>query len=444
VATFVEVAGGPRRHGAVTFARPPYAPATLSGPPSPPARHDPYLALRNANYRAFLGGFLPASTGLQMLATALGWEVWDRTHDKLLLGYLGLARAIPVVLLVLPAGHLADLRNRRRILIATQTSFALLCALLALVSGASAPLWLLFALVVATGCTRSFHGPARNALLPLLVTNDELQNAATWNSGAFQFAAVVGPLLAGGMIDLCGAAWPVYGATAGLCAFAALQATRLRPREQASGGGRFTLAAMTAGAEHLWREKTVLAAIALDLFAVLLGGATALLPVYQEQLGVGAVGLGAMKAAPDVGALLVAVVLAHRPPFRRAGPALLLNVAGFGAATIAFGLSTSFPLSLLLLALLGGFDNVSVVIRSVLVQIRTPDQLRGRVGAVNSLFIECSNELGAFESGLVAWLFDSAVVSVVSGGIGTIAVVLGIAWRWPEIRRLGRIEPPAG
>ena len=150
-----------------------------------------------------------------------------------------------------------------------------------------------------------------------------------------------------------------------------------------------------------------------------------------------------MKAAPDVGALLVALVLAHRPPFRRAGPALLLNVAGFGAATIAFGLSTSFPLSLLLLALLGGFDNVSVVIRSVLVQVRTPDQVRGRVGAVNSLFIECSNELGAFESGLVAWLFDSAVVSVVSGGIGTIAVVLGIAWRWPEIRRLGRIEPPS-
>jgi len=415
----------------------------LSGPPSPPARHDPYLALRNANYRAFLGGFLPASTGLQMLATALGWEVWNRTHDELLLGYLGLARAIPVVLLVLPAGHLADLRDRRRILISTQSSFAVLCALLALVSGAAAPLWLLFAIVVATGCTRSFHGPARNALLPQLVADRELQNAATWNSGAFQLAALAGPLLAGGLIDLCGGAWPVYATTSALCGIAALQALRLRPAARAGGGGRFSLASMTAGASHLGREKTVLAAIALDLFAVLLGGAAALLPVYQDRLGVGAIGLGALKAAPEVGALLVALVLAHRPPFQRAGPALLLSVAGFGAATIGFGLSTSFPLSLLLLAALGGLDNVSVVIRSVLVQVRTPEQLRGRVSAVNSLFIECSNELGAFESGLVAKLCG-AVFSVVSGGVGTIAVVLGIAWLSPEVRRLQRIEPPAG
>jgi hypothetical protein len=199
---------------------------------------------------------------------------------------------------------------------------------------------------------------------------------------------------------------------------------------------------MTAGAGHLWREKTVLAAITLDLFAVLLGGATALMPVYAKDiLGVGPVGLGALKAAPFVGAFLMALVLAHRPPFKRAGMSLLLSVAGFGVATIVFGVSTWFPLSLAMLIVLGGLDNISVVIRHVLVQVRTPDALRGRVSAVNSVFIESSNELGAFESGLVAKLFGP-IFSVVSGGIGTMLVVAGIAWLWPEVRRLGRLEEP--
>ncbi len=408
--------------------------------------HDPYLALRNGNYRAFALGFLTSSAGLQMLATALAWEVYERTHDALHLGYLGLARAIPVVLLALPAGQIADVFDRRRVLFATQVGFAVWCALLALASHAAAPLWVTYLLLVLTGCTRSCNAPSRNGLVPLLVgggehASAELHSAMTWNSGVFQLSAIGGPMLAGGLIAATGVAWPVFATTSLLCAIAAIAALRLRPRPQQRGDGRFTLASMTAGAGFLLREKTVLAALALDLFAVLLGGATALMPVYAEMLDAGPVGLGALRAAPYVGALLMALVLAHRRPFAHAGPALLWSVAGFGAATIGFGLSTSLPLSLLLLVLLGGLDNISVVVRSVLVQVRTPDHLRGRVGAVNSLFIESSNELGAFESGLVARLW-SPVASVVSGGIGTILVVAGIAWLWPEVRRLGRIEAP--
>ena len=404
-----------------------------------PRAHDPLLALRNRDYRAFAIGFLLSGMGLQMLATGIGWEIWERTKDELMLGYIGLARALPVLVLALPAGQAADVFDRRIVLFLTQVAFAVCCALLTLSSASSAPLWVAYTLLVLTGCARSCNAPARNGLVPLLVGPGELHNAMTWNSALFQFAAVTGPLLGGLLIDVCGAAWPVYAATTVCCAGAAVQALRLRPRPQQRAEGRFTLASMTAGAGFLLREKTVLATLLLDLFAVLLGGATALMPVFADRMDVGAVGLGALRAAPYVGAFLMALLLAHRPPFVRAGRALLLSVAGFGVLTIAFGLSTWFPLSLLLLAGLGALDNISVVVRSVLVQVRTPDDLRGRVNAVNSVCIESSNELGAFESGLVARLFGP-VASVVSGGIGTIAVVLGIAWLWPEVRRLGRLE----
>lgn len=375
-----------------------------------------------------------------MLSLGLAWEVYERTHDPLHLGFLGLARAVPVLLLALPAGHAADIYDRRRMLIGTQAVFGVLAAALALCSHNQGPLWLLYVLVALTGITRSAHGPSRSSLMPLLVPPEQLHNALTWNSGVFQLSAVGGPLVSGLLIQSTGQAWPVYALTAVLCSIAAATSTRLRPRpSERVAGTRYTLAGIGAGMNHLLREKTVLAALALDLFAVLLGGATALMPIYAEILGVGAVGLGALKAAPYVGAFLVAVLLAHRPPFARAGRALLWSVAGFGLATIGFGLSTSFWLSLVLLLILGGLDNVSVVIRSVLVQVRTPDALRGRVSAVNSLFIEASNELGAYESGQVATWFGP-VFSVVSGGVGTLLVVGWVAWKWPELRGLGQIE----
>lgn len=402
--------------------------------------HDAYAALRVGNYRRFVGGFGVSSTGLQMLSMALGWEVYERTNDPLHLGYIGLARALPVAALALPAGHLIDRFSRRWVLVATQFVMGLVAVMLAIWSHAQAPLWVVYVLLVLLACGRVFNGPSRATLLPLIVPLGVFGNAATWNSAAFQVSAVAGPLLGGVLIKAMGSAWAVYATSAGGCFFFAVLGATLRPSVQQREAGAFTLRSMTAGLSHLWREKNILAAIALDLFAVLLGGATALMPVYAKDiLHVDAVGLGLLRAAPFVGAAAMAWVMAHRPPFAHAGRLLLWSVAGFGACMIVFGLSTSIVLSLTVLALGGALDNVSVVIRHVLVQLRTPDYLRGRVSSVNSVFIESSNELGAFESGAVAKLFGP-VFSVVSGGVGTLLVVLGVAWLIPQVRRLSLLE----
>jgi MFS family permease len=313
----------------------------------------------------------------------------------------------------------------------------------------------MYGLIALTGCARVFNGPSRSSLLPQLFRAGAIgpvfHNAITWNSGVFQLAATLGPLAAGGLIAWLDVTWPVYTIAAVSCAWFGFTAMFIRPFPVDAPLVRVTspwqvlrpsvlMPGILEGVRHMWREKTVLGAIALDLFAVLLGGATALLPVYaRDILHVGPIGLGALKAAPFVGALLMAVVLAHRRPFKHAGPTLLWSVAVFGACTIAFGLSTNFWLSMAMLATLGAVDNISVVIRHVLVIARTPDHLRGRVGAVNSVFIECSNELGGFESGLVAQVLGP-VFSVVSGGVGTILVVIGMAWWLPELRRLGRAD----
>jgi hypothetical protein len=267
------------------------------------------------------------------------------------------------------------------------------------------------------------------------------QNVVTYNSGIFQFAAIAGPLLAGQLIDLLPAMWPVYLVTAAGCAVFAVAVAATRPRAAPRAVQAPTTEAMLAGIRHMWHERPVFGAILLDMLAVIFGGATALLPqITTEVLGGGPVLLGVLRASPYVGALLMAGVLAFRPDFRRAGPLLLWSVAVFAAATIWFGLSTSPLMAAVALAVAGAADNVSVVIRHVLVQMRTPDALRGRVGAVNTMFIECSNELGGFESGVVAKFFGP-VASVVSGGIGTLVVLAGIAVAVPQLRRLRGIEP---
>lgn len=416
-------------------------------------KHDPYAALREPNYRFFASGWVLASMGLQMQGMALAWEVYDRTNDPLMLGYVGVARALPVLALALPAGQLVDLLDRKKVLLWTQVAFACASVFLTLGSYYAVSVWWILVLVSLTGCARVFNGPSRASLLPEIVRPDRFHNAVAWNSGVFQLSATLGPLVAGGMIWWYGKAWPVYAAAAAACIVFAICVSRLKPYPGAVGHGRTfkgwnalrpsaMLDGMLDGARHMWREKTVLGTIALDLFAVLLGGATALLPVYaQDILHVGPRGLGALKAAPYVGALVMAVILAHRPPFKRAGRALLWSVAGFGLCTIVFGLSTSFLLSIAMLFLAGALDGVSIVVRHVLVTVRTPERLRGRVSAVNSVFIESSNELGGFESGLVAKL-TSPVFSVVSGGIGTVLVVIGMAWWLPELRRLGKLEAP--
>lgn len=404
------------------------------------APHDAYAALKNLNYRRYVVGFFLAATGLQALATAIGWEVYQRTNDPMHLGYTGLARAVPVLLLALPAGHTADVFERKHIIFLSQLGFALCAALLALVSIFHAPIWLIYLILVMTGCCRAFNGPARGSFLPIIVPKSVFQNAVAWSSSAFQAAAVAGPMLAGFLIYLAKDSWPAYA----LCFFGnllfAFSVLGIKPLVRPSSSGKYTLSAMLAGMSHVWRERTVLGAITLDLFAVLLGGATVLLPIYAADiLHVGPVGLGALRAAPYVGAFLMGVYLAHCPPFKRSGRALLWAVAGFGVGTIVFGFSTNIIVSLVALFFLGAVDNISVVVRHVLVQVRTPDRLRGRVGAVNSVFIECSNELGAFESGLVARLFGP-VVSVVAGGVGTILVAGGIGYFIPQLRKLGELR----
>ncbi|HWL93324.1 MAG TPA: MFS transporter [Phycisphaerae bacterium] len=400
----------------------------------------PYAALLTANYRRFVSGWFLSTLSLQMMAAALQWEIYERTGSAFALGLVGLCQALPVLAFALPAGHMADLRDRKKILLVAQSATVMVAAGLTFASFFDAPVITLYVLVVCAAIAKAFGAPARGSMFPLIVHPDIFQNAVTWNSAFFHFAATVGPILGGAILVWSGAAWPIYLLTSIGTAVFVFTLLGVKPRPQQIDSGEHSLESMWSGARYLWREKSIFAALTLDLMAVLFGGATALLPVYAKDiLHVGPIGFGVLRAAPYVGAVVMALVIAHLPPFKRAGRSLLLSVAAFGLAMIAFGLSRSFALSLVCLLSAGAVDNISVVIRHVLVQTRTPDALRGRVSAVNTVFIESSNELGSFESGAVAALFGP-VVSVVSGGIGTIVVVLLIAWRWPALARLKQLR----
>ena len=413
-------------------------------PEPAPAHHDPYAALRVRDFRLFVVGNLIATLGVQMQTVAVGWELYERTSSPLALGGVGLVQVLPVIALTLPAGHVADRIERRRVLMASLALLALASLGLAAASAMRAPVFWYYACLLVAGIARSFQGPAKEALAPQLVPRALYANSSTWRSSSWQLASVVGPAIGGAVIALTKGATTAYvlDATAALVFLLLVRAIR-RPHFTPAAGSA-TLESLVAGVKFVARAKVLLAAITLDLFAVLLGGATTLLPVFaRDILHVGPTGLGWLLAAPSVGALLTALTLAHRPPMRRAGRALVFAVAGFGAATVVFGLSHSFWLSLAALFLTGAFDNVSVVVRSTLLQLLTPDEMRGRVGAVNSLFIGGSNELGGFESGAVAQLVGP-VASVVLGGIGTILVVFTVARVWPEIARLGELSEELG
>lgn len=411
------------------------------------ALHHMTRAIRERNYAIFAGAFACSGFGLQMLNTVVLWDLWQQTHDALVLGIAGLARALPVIGLALLAGHAADRISRKLILATTQFCFVAIAIAFACASYFGASVWMWYGLLMVSGCVRSFNGPSRNSLIPLLVRQENFESAVTWNSGIFQAAAVLGPITAGALLGWSVPTWTVLVCCAGLIFVSGAMMVQLKPREEARTASSISIHSLLAGMSHIYKERTILATISLDLFGVLLGGATAMLPIYADEiLGGGPALLGWLKAAPYIGAFLMAVWLAARPRMTHAGPALLLSVTAFGCAIIVFGLSPWTWLSLLMLFVSGAFDNVSVIIRHTLVQARTPNHLRGRVSAVNSLFIECSNELGAFESGLVARFFGP-VVSVVTGGIGTVAVVGAIAWLLPEIRSLGKLvseepEPP--
>jgi MFS family permease len=417
------------------------------------AAHDPYAALRSPDYRRLLTGNVLSALGSTMQSVAVDWELYERTHSPAAIGLVGLVQFLPVFFLALPAGHAADRFSRKRLLLLAQTLMTLASIGLAVVSYTASPVPLVYALLFLVGVARAISAPARWSLLPQLIPPSALTNAVTWNSSGWQVASMAGPPLGGLLIATMGRAMWVYALTAVCCAVCGGLVAGIRPRPIERSKEPLTLRSLLAGVRFVFRTRLILATITLDLFAVLLGGATALLPFYANDiLQIGPSGLGRLRAAPSIGALVMALALAHMPPFRRAGRALLVSVAGFGLATIVFGLSTDANLSFIMLALTGALDNVSIVVRGTLVQTLTPEEMRGRVSAVNSIFIVSSNDLGSFESGITADLFGrigfyGPVASVVFGGIGSILVVLWVALKWPEVRRLGplhaaKAQPP--
>jgi len=409
-----------------------------------------------------------------MLAVAVEWELYARTHSATALGLVGLAIAVPVVTLSLPAGHLADRFSRKHIILVSQIFSAVTSLALALVSwkhlvipqfaplregnralaavagiferhhpafhfdDASIPL--IYLLLFIGAVARTFSWAARSSFFPTLISRDAFANAVTWNNSVFQIGSVVGPAFSGLLVAYIG--FPFVYLLDALCAFSFFllvlpihRSTQRRDQSEAS-----TWKSLIAGLRFVFRRKVILATITLDLFALLLGGATALMPIFADQiLHVGPVGLGWLRAAPAIGAFAMALVVAHLPPMKQSGKILLWCVTAFGIATIIFGLSKVFWFSLGELFLIGAVDSFNVIIRVSIVKLGTAVEMRGRVSAVNNIFIGTSNEFGALESGLTAALFGP-VISVVAGGIGTILVVLGVASLWPQTRKIGALD----
>jgi len=421
-----------------------------SGPliePLPPtgaaASESPYAVLRHRDFSLYLAARFIAALGQQMLTVAVGWELYERTHLSLALGLVGLTQMVPMVLLILPAGHVADNYDRKRTILGMVFLATLSSTGLALISALHGHVLWIYGYLFAAGVARTFLWPASQAFLPQLVPRRIFSRAVTWNTGAFHLSSVLGPAAGGALIALTHKAAVVYAINAAATLACLTLIALVRSRQSVIPRAEMSLASLLAGFKFVYQTKIILGTITLDLFAVLLGGATALLPVYAKDiLHAGPTGLGILQAALPLGSVVSAFYLAHRPPLQQAGRALIRAVAAFGVATIAFGLSRWFWLSFAMLFISGAVDNVSVVVRHTLVQLLTPDEMRGRVSAVNSLFIGTSNELGGFESGLVAQLFGP-VISVVTGGVGTILVVIATALNWPEIRKYGRLDGSA-
>ncbi|MBP6178208.1 MAG: MFS transporter [Anaerolineales bacterium] len=405
-------------------------------------RRDPYAALRFWDFRLLLTGRFITSFGTEMVSFAIGWELWLRTHSAFALGLVGLVQVVPVILLSLPAGHVADQYNRRRIVLISQLSTGM-CALgLAYLSYTQGPLPLVYLCLFGIGVARAFNDPASSTLVPETVPPHLFSSAATWTSSTWQLASIAGPAVAGLIAAFSGNVTSIYVFEAVGAVVFTLLLSMIRGRKIPLARKSATWSSLVEGFKFMRDTKVILAAITLDMFAVLFGGAVALLPIYATDiLNVGPQGMGIMRAAPSVGALLMAFAIAHLPPMKKAGKTLLWAVAGFGAATIVFGLSRSFVLSVGMLALLGALDNISVVIRGTLLLTHTPDEMRGRISGVNSIFIGISNELGSFESGFAAALFGP-VIAVVGGGICTILIVLAAARIWPEMRDLKTLDVP--
>jgi MFS family permease len=405
----------------------------------------PLAALRYRDFAVYAAARFCVTLCWQMMNVGVGWQVYALTHDPLDLGLVGLAQFLPFVVLVLPAGHTADRGDRRRVLL---YAYGVSAVCLAVLTGATLlgnhHVWPVFLALVLSGASRAYWMPASQAMTPNLVPPDALANAIAINAALLQIGIVAGPAL-GGVLYLLGAS-VVYGTCLALLLGALVLIATMKPvRPAASTDSSFSSTSVLTGLRFVMQRRVVLGAISLDLFAVLFGGATALLPIYaSDVLHIGPAGLGLLRTAPGVGAALIGLGLAVRPIERYVGRWLFSGVAAFGVATVVFGVSTDFPLSLLALTVLGAGDMLSVYIRQILVQLETPDAIRGRVSAVSSMFIGSSNTLGELESGVTASWFGT-IPAVVVGGVATLAVVGSYLKLFPELRRMDRFrrEPPA-
>lgn len=402
--------------------------------------HDPYAALRFRDFRLLISGRLIAQIGEMTVSVAIGWELYERTGDAFALGLVGLVQVIPVILLSLPGGYVADRYDRKLATLISQIVLVLCSLALAGLSLTNGSLPLIYLTLAIIGAARAFNNPAEGALTPQTVPPEHYFSAATWSSTVWQLSAILGPAVGGLIIGIANSAAPVYllNALAGMVFIGTLIALKVKYKGDVVVNEP-PVQALKQGWRFLRDSPVILGAITLDMFAVLLGGVTFLLPVFAKDiLHVDALGLGILRTGQSIGALMMAFAITRRPPFEHAGKTLLWAVAGFGIATIAFGLSTSFWLSMALLILMGALDNISVVVRHSLLMIFTPDEMRGRVNSVNTIFIGASNELGGFESGALAAAIGP-VAAVILGGFGTLAVVGLVAQYIPKLRQLGRL-----
>jgi MFS family permease len=408
-------------------------------------RHDPFAAIRQPNFALFAGGRFVAGAAQTLLQAAIAWQVFKLSDSALQLGVLGLVRFVPQLGMTLVAGAVADRYDRRMIVFFSQLvplgcSLTLLLATRADVVG----LPLIYGLVLLIALSNAFENPARQALLPSVVSKEAFQNAITVNSTIQSLAFVTGPALAGLAIAVASVSG-AYTIHVGLLGLSVVSLLLLRPRPVDVPGRAVSVAAIKEGLSFVWHRQALLGCMTLDMFAVIFGGASALLPIYATNiLKVGPRGYGLLTASLEIGALAMSIALVALPQVQRTGRALIFAVAAFGLGTIAFGLSRSFALSLAAYMFVGMADQVSVVMRNTTVQLATPDELRGRVTSVNMLFIGASNQLGAVESGFVAAL-TTATFAVVSGGIGCLAVLAAVAARMPELRSYrvdgGHLDP---
>ena len=420
---------------------------------------DPYAVWRNRDFRLYSISWLAIVMASQIETVAVGIHIYARTADPLALGWIGLVRALPVILLAIAGGQLADRFDRRTIMILTLTLGVLSTAGLAALAYFESPIRWFYAFLLLGAIGQALGSPARAAILPQLVPVSIFSNAMVWNSSLFQVSTMVGPALGGFLLGRQDYTPPAFALALLLRLGGIIPIFMLRVKQPLQKAGDISLRNVLAGIRFVRNQKVILATITLDMFAVLVGGVTYLLPLFAKDiLHVGGMGLGLLRSAEAIGAIVMAMAIAHLPPIKHAGRAMLWAVTGFGAATILFGLSPWFGLSLVAMFLIGACDNISVIVRHTLVQVLTPDHMRGRVSAVNNVFIVASNDLGGFESGASARLFGAmasgfgwaapglsarvagAVGSVIFGGVGAVLAVTGVARVWPQVLTLGSLR----